>query len=486
MDPFATATSLTDAIRAGDLSAVEALDETLSRVGQVNPQINAIVALDEERARAAAADADAALARGEPVGPLHGLPMTIKDSWETEGLVTACGVPDLAQHVPAADAPAVARLRGAGAVIFGKTNTPMMAMDIQSYNDVYGTTNNPWNLERTSGGSSGGACAALATGLTALELGSDIGGSIRTPAGYCGVYGHKSSYGVVPQRGHIPGPPGALGVPDLNVAGPLARSAEDLDLALGVLAGPDDWDARAWTLSLPPARATALRDFRVAAWLDDASCRVDDAVRERHEALVEALRGAGVEVDTEARPALSLDDAVSAYLPLLGAVIGAGLPPEVYDRLVGLVAASDPQDDSPMTRYARVLTISARDRVFMNEWRQQQRAAWSDFFTRFDVLLTPVTPVPAIPHDHSDPMPLRTVTINGEERSYLDLFSWIAPATAALLPATSAPAGPTPDGLPVGVQIVGPHLEDRTPIAFARALAEVAGGFTAPPAFAAA
>ncbi|HEY5143207.1 MAG TPA: amidase [Solirubrobacteraceae bacterium] len=486
MDPFSTAAGLAGAIRARELSAVEALDATLARVAQVNPQINAIVALDEERARAAAADADAALARGDQAGPLHGVPMTIKDSWETEGLVTACGAPELAQHVPAADAPAVARLRAAGAVVFGKTNTPLMAMDVQAYNAVYGTTNNPWNLERTSGGSSGGACAALAAGLTPLELGSDIGGSIRTPASWCGVYGHKSSYGVVPQRGHIPGPPGALGEPDLGVAGPLARSAEDLDLALRLVAGPDRWDARAWSLELPAPRASALRDFRVAAWLDDASCRVDDAVRERHEALVEALRGAGVQVDTEARPALSLDDAVSVYLPLLGAAISAGLPPELYDGLVELVAASDPQEDSPMIGYARVLTISARDRAFMNEWRQQQRAAWSDFFERFDVLLTPVTPVPAIPHDHSSPMPMRTVTVNGEARSYLDLFSWIAPATGSLLPATSAPVGLTADGLPVGIQIVGPHLEDRTPIAFAKAIAEVAGGFTAPPAYAAA
>ncbi len=289
-----------------------------------------------------------------------------------------------------------------------------------------------------------------------------------------------------PCAGTSPGPRARSECPTSTSGARSARSAEDLDLALGVLAGADDWDARAWTLSLPPARATALRDFRVAAWLDDASCRVDDAVRERHEALVEALRAAGVEVDTEARPALSLDDAVSAYLPLLGAVIGAGLPPEVYDGLVELVAAADPEDDDPLTSYARVLTLSARDRMFMNEWRQQQRAAWADFFGRFDVLLTPVTPVPAIPHDHSSPMPLRTVTINGEERSYLDLFSWIAPATAALLPATSAPAGPTPAGLPVGVQIVGPFLEDRTPIAFARALGEVVGGFIAPPAYAAA
>ncbi|HVP03746.1 MAG TPA: amidase [Solirubrobacteraceae bacterium] len=484
MDPFASATSLVAAILAGELSAVEALEAQLARVADIDPQLGAVVALDTERARADAAAADAARARGESAGPLQGLPMTIKDSWETEGLVTACGTPALAGHVPAADAPAVARLRAAGAVIFGKTNAPFMASDVQTYNDVYGTTRNPWDLERTPGGSSGGAAAALAAGLTALELGSDIGGSIRTPASWCGVYGHKTSYGIVPQRGHIPGLPGTLVEADLNVAGPLARSAEDLDLALGILAGPDRWDVRAWRLELPAPRATALRDFRVAAWLEDPACPVDDAVRARLEALVEALRGAGVAVDADARPALTLADAGGAYLPLLGAVIGAGLPAEVYDRLLALVADADPDDDSPLVRYARALTVSARDRLFMDGWRQQQRAAWADFFERYDVLLMPVTVVPAIPHDHSDPIPARTITVNAEERSYLDLFGWIAPASAALLPATAAPAGATAGGLPVGVQIVGPFLEDRTPIAFARALAEVAGGFVPPPALA--
>lgn len=481
MDPFVTATALAASIRTGELSAVEALECCLERVARDNEPLGAVVALDAERARAAAAEADAVLARGEAVGPLHGVPMTIKDSYETEGLVTACGAPELAGHVPAEDADAVARLRRAGAVIFGKTNTPLMAADVQTFNAVYGTTNNPWDLGRTPGGSSGGACAAVAAGLTPLELGSDLGGSIRTPAGYCGVYGHKPSWGIVPMRGHIPGPPGALTVPDLAVGGPLARSAQDLRLGLDVLAGPSPWDAAAWRLELPPARAGVLREFRVAAWLDDPAFPVDDAVRERLEALVETLRAAGVSVDTRARPALSLKDVVDAYEPLVGAIIGAGIPQELYDGLVGFVAGADPADDAPLTRYARALTVTARDHAAAGERRQQQRAAWAAFFGDHDVLLTPITPVPAIPHDHDDPMPARTIEINGEQRSYLDLFSWIAPATSALLPATAAPAGLTPAGLPVGVQIVGPHLEDHTTIAFAAALADLVGGFTAPP-----
>ena len=483
MDAFSSATALAGAIRARQVSAVEALDAQLARVAQCNAPLNAVVALDEEGARAHAAAADEALAAGAAIGPLHGVPMTVKDSYETQGLVTTCGVPELAAHVPAADADAVARLRGAGAVIFGKTNAPLMAGDVQTYNAVYGTTNNPWDLERTSGGSSGGAAVALATGMTPLELGSDIGGSIRTPSSWCGVFGHKASWGVVPMRGHIPGPPGSLTVPDLGVGGPLARDPADLALALDVLAAPGDWDAVAWSLELPAARATALADVRIAAWIDDPACPVSDGVRERLDVLVEGLRAAGATVDTGARPALTLEDSVGAYLPLLGGIIGAGFPPPVYDGLRELAASLDDGDESPVARFARVMTGSARDVVMSGEWRNQQRAAWRAFFTGFDVLLAPVVPVPAIPHDHSDPMPARMIEVDGAARSYLDLFSWIAPATACLLPATVAPIGRTAAGLPVGVQIIGPFLEDRTTIAFAQALAGAGlAAFEAPPA----
>ncbi len=479
-NPFTTATELAASIRRGEITSAAALEVQLARVAAVDGPLNAVVTLDPDGARAAARAADDARDRGLELGPLHGLPMTVKDTWETAALTTTAGAPAFADHEPAADAAAVARLRAAGAVVFGKTNTPLMAMDVQTYNDVWGTTNNPWDPTRTSGGSSGGAAVAVATGMTPLELGSDIGGSIRTPAGYTGVYGHKPSWNVVPMRGHIPGPPGSLSVPDLGVGGPLARSAEDLDLAMSVLAGPDDWDATAWRLALPGARAQSLDGFRVAAWLDDDACPVDPAVRRRLEATVAALREAGVAVDTGARPALTLSDAVTTYLPLLGAQINAGLPEHVYDALVaGAAAAGDDQD--PVARYARMMTVSARDRAIMNERRQQQRAAWSSFFTRFDVMMTPITAVPAIPHDHTHPMAARTIAVNGEQRSYLDLFSWIAPASAALLPATVAPAGRTEDGLPVGVQIIGPYLEDRTTIAFARLLGEVTEGFVPPP-----
>ena len=483
MDDFASASELASAIRARELSAREALESHLERVRKLDEPLNAVVALDEERARVAAEDADAALDGGEETGPLHGVPMTIKDTWETEGLVTASGAPPLKDHVPDRDADAVSRLRDAGAVIFGKTNSPLMAGDIQTYNDVYGTTNNPWDTERTCGGSSGGAAAALATGMTPLELGSDIGGSIRTPASWCGVYGHKPTWGIIPIRGHIPGPPGSLTEADLGVGGPMARDPADLALALDALAGPGEWAATAWSLDLPSPRARELSEFRVAAWLDDEACRVAPEVRTALEGVTDALSDLGVLVDTDVRPAAGLADAMAVYLPLLGAVIGAGLPQDAYDRMRSLAQEDDGDGDDPTVRFARAMTISAREAASMNEWRNHQRAAWRALFEEVDVMLMPVVPVPAIPHDHAGRLSTRTVEVDGVERSYLDLFNWIAPASAARLPATTAPVGLTGAGLPVGVQIVGPHLEDATPIAFAQALADAGiAEFRPPPA----
>src|SRR5690606_37586313 len=216
-----------------------------------NPALNAIVATDIEAARERARAADAALAAGESWGPLHGVPITIKDTFEVAGMPTTAGAKELRDHRPSSNAVAVQRLLDAGAIVFGKTNVPLYAGDLQTYNEVYGSTSNPWDLHRTPGGSSGGAAAALAAGLTALELGSDIGGSIRTPSHFCGVCGLKPSYGIIPSRGHIPGPPGTLSEADISVTGPMARSVDDLELALDILAGPDTPAAKGWRLELP-------------------------------------------------------------------------------------------------------------------------------------------------------------------------------------------------------------------------------------------
>ncbi len=268
---------LADAIRRRELSSRELLDHYLARVERLNPALNAVVTLDPDGARRAADAADAAVARGEVVGPLHGVPMTIKDTYETAGMRTTCGVAAW-DHVPDIDAEAVRRLREAGAVIFGKTNAPSFAADWQTYNPIFGATNNPWDTTRTTGGSSGGAAAALAAGLTALELGSDIAGSIRLPSNWCGVCGHKTSWGIVPHRGHLPPPPGALATSDLGVMGPMARDIADLELALDLLAGPAQAPAVGWRLELPPARASTLRELRLATWLDDPAYPVESDV----------------------------------------------------------------------------------------------------------------------------------------------------------------------------------------------------------------
>ncbi|HXJ34419.1 MAG TPA: amidase [Candidatus Eisenbacteria bacterium] len=477
-------TALAAALRGREIGCRELLDHYLGRIERMNPGLNAVVTLDVERARRRADEADAALARGETWGPLHGVPMTIKDTYETAGMRTTCGWSEIATHVPERDAEAVARLRAAGAVIFGKTNVPTLASDVQTFNPIFGTTNNPWNVGRTPGGSSGGAAAALAAGLTGFELGSDIGGSIRTPAGWCGVYGHKPTWGIVPGRGHIPGPPGRLAEDDLGVFGPLARGVDDLDLGLDVLVGPGPEDARAWRIELPPPRRDDSKAYRFAAWLDDPAFPVDGEVRTLLETAVAALRRAGARVDDRARPRFDFADAVRTYHYLLNPIILAGMPDDGFENLVQLAASFPPDDDGPLARSARAATIRHRDWLRLHERRKRIQAAFADFFRQFDVLLMPIVPVAAIPHDHSDPFPARTIMVNDAAMPYMNLFTWIGPATMAHLPATSAPIGRTPGGLPVGIQIVGPYLEDRTPIDVARRLGAVVGGFTPPPGFA--
>jgi amidase len=395
---------------------------------------------------------------------------------------TTAGHRPLETHVPARDAVAVSRLAAAGAVFFGKTNTPTLASDIQTYNPLFGVTVNPWDATRTCGGSSGGAAAALAAGLTGYELGSDIGGSIRTPSSWCGTYGHKPSYGIIPMRGHIPGPPGTLSEVDLNVVGPMGRSPDDLALGLDVLVGPLADERVAWTLRLPRARRDELREYRAGVWLDDPACPVDAEVREVLERAVAALRSAGCGI-SEARPAIDLHASVRTYLKLLLSVVVASMPRDAYDGLVATADAAAPDADDALTRTARFGTLRHRDWLAADEEREHVRAQCAEFFKTHDVLLMPVVPVAAIPHDTETPLPLRTILVNGAPRSYHDLFSWIALATMAYLPATVAPVGRTRGGLPVGLQIVGPYLEDRTTIDFARHVAQVVGDFEPPPGY---
>ena len=475
------ATELLDALGRRDLSSRELVEELLERIDRVDPSVNAVVALDAERARDAADRADEARAGGRDLGPLHGLPMTVKDVWETEGLVTTAGAPELADHVPAADAVAVARLKGAGAIVLGKTNTPLYAGDIQTYNDVYGRTANPWDVDRTAGGSSGGAAVALATGMTPLELGSDIGGSIRTPAHCNGVYGLKPSWGLVPLRGHIPGPPGSLADTDVGVSGPLARSVRDLALAFELLAGPLPEVAAAWRLELdagPPVPDVA--GLRVAVTFDEGGAVGPLAAEERAllGAFADRLADAGARVEAVPLP-VPLDEGMRDWQELVLPIIGAGLPAEVFEAMQAFDGA--PADDA-MANSARSLVLRHRDWLRADERRQHHRAAWARAFDDHDVVLAPVLPTAAFPHDTERSMAERTLEVDGATLAYPLLMAWCGAVGAVLLPVVALPAGRTGAGLPVGVQVIGPHLGDRRLLRLVEAIDAAAGpGFTPPP-----
>ena len=474
---YASAIEVANNIRQKGISSREALDYLLARVEKLDKSINSVVTVDAARAQAEADAADSALARGEVRGPLHGVPMTVKDSFQTAGMRTTSGAPELANFTPQEDAWPVARLREAGAIIFGKTNLPVYAGDLQSYNEIFGTTNNPYDLSRTPGGSSGGSAAALACGFTPLELGSDIGGSIRLPSHMSGVVGHKPSYGIVPAHGQIPGPPGTLTLADLAVAGPMARSVEDLELGLDLMAGPNRWERPAWRLKLPAPRRRAFKSYRIAAWLDDPHCRVEPEVRTLLENAAQKLAGAGVRVDPAARPEFTLEKVADTFFALLQSALAGGVARDTIEHY----AAST--GNTPVDRTRRIFAMRHREWLSYNERRQQMRRRWEEFFQKWDAMLLPVMPCPAIPHDHSDPQAARLARVGDEERPYWELITWMAPAGACYLPATVVPVGQLRNGLPVGIQIVGPYLHDRTTLDVAKHLLEMVGGCPRPAGF---
>ena len=473
---YMSALELAAAIRAGEVSSREALDGLLSRIAERDGPLNIVVTLDEERARADAAAADEETARGVSRGPFHGVPMTIKDSFCTKGVRTTSGALELSDHVAAEDAVPVARLRAAGAIVFGKTNLPIYAGDVQSYNDVFGTTNNPWNVERAVGGSSGGSAAALAAGFTPLELGSDIGGSIRNPSHCCGTMGHKPSYRLVPALGQIPGPPGTLTQADIAVAGPMARTVEDLEVGLDVLAGPDEWESVGYKLDLAPARGEKLGDLRLAAWIDDDFCPLSADISTVLNRAVDEIEKAGARVDREARPDFDFAYAHGVFAQLLGAAMCGGYSHQEIEEMADSVKAG--------TAVAGAENAVLRHRAWLsaNERRLQMRKKWFEFFRDYDAVLMPVSPQTAIPHDHSEPQWEREIEIDGRMRPYDDQLKWMGLTGVSYLPATVVPVGQS-QGLPVGLQIAGPYLEDRTTLSAARGVAEIHGGFQPPPGF---
>ncbi|HET6874124.1 MAG TPA: amidase family protein [Acidimicrobiales bacterium] len=451
------ATELARSIRRRELSSRELLDMYLGRIERLNPDLNAVVTIEAERAQEEAERADEATAAGRPVGPLHGLPITIKDAIEVGGMRSTGGSFALADHVPVADGPAVSRLRQAGAIVFGKTNVPEWSGDIQTYNPLFGTTNNPWDLSVTPGGSSGGPAAAVAAGLTSFELGTDIGGSIRIPSSFCGVCGHKPSYGIVSQRGYLDSVGGGRTDADINVFGPIARSVDDLATLLDVLAGPNADDAVGWKLAVPPARHVSLRHYRVGLWLDDPACRIESAAHDLLRQAASTLAEAGAQVVDE-RPPLDLGEVRALFEQLLIPAISVSFEGEMATALGG------------------------QHRAWLDHDRRRAdvRAVWAEWFRHFDVLLCPVMPMLPFPHDHSGSVAERFNLINGENRPQAETLAWTGLIGLPYLPSTVVPVGRVGD-LPVGVQVVGPYLEDRTPMFVAARLEELVGGYTPPP-----
>lgn len=475
---FTSALQAAEAIRKKQVSSVELTRHVFERIERYNPALNAFAYQLKDDALARAKNADEALARHESLGVFHGVPVNVKESFAVAGHPCTWGIPAFKDSKAPRSAAVVDRLLGTGAVLIGATNVPVNLSDWQSYNPIYGTTNNPWDLKRTPGGSSGGSAAALAAGLGYLSVGSDIGGSIRVPSHFCGIYGHKPTLDLVSQRGHLPG--GTFTAPGfstlLAVAGPMARSASDLLAALKVLGGPEGWDARAWKWELPPARGRRLNEFRVGYVLDDPMAPPAPDVRAVLENALENLAQAGAKMKPGWPAGFQPSALLDTYRHMLFAFEISMSPREAQQaQRQKFEKTSGPAAAEALASFPHWQAENLR--------RLRFRAQWQAYFDEVDVFLSPVTFTAAIPHDHSEPQEQRSIATVGGPRNYMDGFNWISVATLTGCPATVAPAGRTKAGLPVGIQIMGPYWEDATPIAFADLLAQEVGGFATPPGY---
>jgi amidase len=469
------ATELASRIRNRELTASAALEHFLERVARINPALNCIIGTNLTAARERAAAADAALARGEIWGPLHGVPMTIKDTIEVTGMPCVVGTPMLKDHRPARNATAAQRLIDAGAVIFGKTNVPEFAADLQTRNEVFGITRNAWNPERLAGGSSGGSAVALAAGLTGLELGSDIGGSSRNPAHYNNVFGMRPTWGTISGIGHIPGMPGALTIDEFGSLGPLARSARDLRLAFDIVRGSDPIFGAVSKPDLPDRPIDDLGQLRVGLWLEDPVAPVDNRVREVLEAAIAKLKQAGLRRVESAQPEFDSRAAYLVYIRMGGAITGAGTPPDeraaMKQQLAKLEATADAHD-SGLHRLRGVL-MSFADFQRDSQLRGEIRVKWAEYFQQYDVMISPIIGVPAL--EHGINFFARTIEVNGKPSPGRDQLFWAAHQVVASLPSVVLPAGFTEDGLPIGMQVTTAHLEDYQAIRVAELFADILG-----------
>jgi len=473
---YKSATQLAALIRRKKIGCLELLDHFLARVETYNPKLNAIVWLDKEKARKRAKSADAALKKGKRFGPLHGVPMSLKESYQVAGSPTTWGAPSMKENVTGETAVAAQRMIDAGVTLFAKTNVPLMLADWQSYNVVYGVTRNPWDLDRTPGGSSGGSAAALAAGLTGIDAGSDIGSSIRNPAHYCGVFGHKPTFGLITYRGHAL--PNSVAPPDISVVGPLARSAEDLDVALDIMAGLDPDDGGYLKVALPKCEKKTLKQFRVAVKLTDPASDVDHEYADQLQTLVDRLAKAGAKVK-EAAPDIDTARLHDLYIRLLRAATSGRMPEaDIEDWKQDLVR----EPNEYLAQSVDGVTMTHRRWLQLNNERHQMRLKFNAFFDDYDILLCPVAASAAFPHDHEHEGKRwrRRITVNNKRVSPTDQLFWAGYSGLVYLPSTVGPAGITPSGLPTGYQAIARQGRDKTSIAFARLVEKAFGGFEPP------
>ena len=438
-----------DLIQRGELSSRELTEHFIERIERLDGEINSVVTRDFETALAESDAADASQQKGQSLGVLHGVPITVKDALQTKNLKSTGGATELRDNVPSQDAAVVASIRRQGGIVMGKTNLPRWSGDIQAYNDIFGTTNNPWDISRGPGGSSGGAAAAVAMGFTSFEIGTDIGGSIRFPAAFNGVWGHKPSFGVIPTTGYLDHIDGGLNEADINVFGPIARSAQDLELLLTVMKR----NSPPWVAELEAAPED-LKDLKIGAWLDDEFCPIDDEVREQLEKAVDALEKDGISVDRSARPELDPDEAAMLGLWLVQRAI-----------------SQSTDSDGP------------GHRIWLDQHvrREELKLKWAQFFDRYDAVIMPVCFVPPFEHQQQGDFGSRTLRCNGENRNYIDVVKWTTMVGMAYLPSTVPPIGLGASGMPIGCQVVGPYGGDRLTIALAGRIGDLMGGYQPPP-----
>ncbi len=476
---FKSALDLGRMLRARKISSQDLLQACLDQYAKHNDSINAVVVTQLDKAKAAAAAADKRLKKGRALSAFDGVPMTMKESFDWVGSPSTWGDPALRDNMPAVDAVALQRLTAAGAVPYGKTNVPLHLADWQSFNAIYGTTNNPWDVTRTPGGSSGGAAAALATGMSAMEIGSDIGASIRNPAHYCGVYGHKPTYGVVPYRGHLM--PGSVSISDITVAGPMARSARDLTAMMKLMAGSEGIEARGLQFKLPVAPQKSLKDFRVAVRLSSPIAEVDQTLQDLLTKLGAFLQKRVKRLSWEAAPTFSDAEAYENYIILLRTTATKRMSAKEVEKYAAQARTLAADDTSYVALMTRAFGLSHSAWLKANERRHQMALLWDRFFDDWDVMLCPTAASAAWPHDQKGERHERFIPVNGKMVSTIDQRFWAGYSGNFYLPSTVAPIGLTAQGLPCGVQIITRAYGDYTSLRFAELLEREYGGFVPPP-----